>query len=288
MVLYNFGYPTSNLDLADSTIYPTSTGTISDGFFSQRVFNLGTPPASLTSFNLYNTSATDGLWVGRFNGAFLFGSNSAEVNVAGGNLPPTQTTWMLGSDPSQVNFFDGDIAEILFYNRALSDAERFVVGSYLQNKFNLPNTQVPATPSGLSIQLSPYGDVLLTWNNTPNAALYSIERSVNGGPWEPIGLVGGTSAPEVFADSSYPSGGGTFQYEVSAVSFVGQSAYSAPVLTLSPDSVDPSTGIPYWLEGVIGNSPLPNPPTQVTPPNNLPGSSLPTVTITIPSNATFQ
>lgn len=70
-----------------------------------------------------------------FNGAsselFLNGASIASGNTGVGSI----STISLGCWPSGVNFWDGEVAEVLIYNSVLSAQDRALVQSYLQNKW---------------------------------------------------------------------------------------------------------------------------------------------------------
>jgi hypothetical protein len=185
-------------------------------------------------------------------------------------------------------YLTGDIAEVIVYNRDLSDQERLGVGQYLQSKYQLPGVIVPAAPTGVVAKVDFVGNVDVSWPTTTGAAAYSVERSVDGGPFTVIGTVGADGPSGVYVDMDELTGT-TVQYEVQALSYGSQSAYSASASTPAPNAVDPSTGIPYWAEADIGDSPLPPPPTQPpTQPSGPAGTSPPVITVTTPSNATLQ
>jgi len=90
-----------------------------------------------------------GTWVLDDAGAELFrdgvsiGTDSYSQKAIGGNVT-------LGSDYGAAigtgsQSFDGDIAEVLIYNRVLSKSERDLVGSYLGAKYGIAYVPEPAT-----------------------------------------------------------------------------------------------------------------------------------------------
>ena len=58
----------------------------------------------------------------------------------------SHTTMAIGNSDSNTRFFDGDMAEVLIFNRALSAAEREAVGRYLANRYRLPFQGGAAVP----------------------------------------------------------------------------------------------------------------------------------------------
>lgn len=87
------------------------------------------------------------------------GSNG-QINVDGINLTPTVTSsspgnnsptadfyvgsdyWTVNNLSSSTNWFTGDLAEILIFNRALTALEQQTVDTYLRGKYGLTNTPV--------------------------------------------------------------------------------------------------------------------------------------------------
>ena len=265
---------------------------VSDGFLS------GTSNfaviGNITNFNIYGVSAATGQWINWINGNYLsggtIGSESSSLNIP----TPITSTGMLGSDgvlkslPLHLTYFDGDIAEVIVYNRNLTDNERLAIGQYLQAKYNLSGPISPATPAGVTAHVDPFADVVVNWPAIPGATSYSIVRSVDGAPYVAVAVVGADSPSPQFIDFNAPLAT-TLQYEVQAISYSGQSAFSAAASSPSPDAIDPATLLPYWLESDLGMNGLPAPPTQPpTPPAGPPGTSPPVITLTIPPNATLQ
>ncbi len=104
----------------------------------------------------------------------------------GGNTSPTDAHRFriaanTADDPGQL--WDGDIAEILLFERALSLEERNQVGAYLATKYGLPYAVTTETEidfevvDGLELQFS-----------TQLANRYQVERKFDlSEPWEPFG-----------------------------------------------------------------------------------------------------
>ena len=105
--------------------YP-SGGQVIDNFGSSSLYYTGTVPIDLTQWHLYDVSSQPGGWVNRFNSVVNYIS---ATNVVG--FPTSPDIGLSGS-----NYFNGDIAEILIYNRTLSNRERREVQHYLANRYN--------------------------------------------------------------------------------------------------------------------------------------------------------
>jgi Chitobiase/beta-hexosaminidase C-terminal domain/Fn3 associated/Fibronectin type III domain len=118
------------------SLYPSSDGTISDGFCSNDWVNMGQPPVDITQYQLYNCSSSSSEWTQRFNGLVNYDRL--------GNTFSFLTAPSLGVDG--YNHLNGDFAEIMVYDHVLSDAERQTVGVYLGNKYGLAVTPQAAPP----------------------------------------------------------------------------------------------------------------------------------------------
>ena len=74
--------------------------------------------------------------------------------------------------------WQGDIAEVLIYNRALTSAEETVVGTYLAAKYRLstgyPLTGVPSVPTAVSAAADGAGAIRVTWAPVLGAASYKV------------------------------------------------------------------------------------------------------------------
>jgi hypothetical protein len=145
-------------------------------------------------------------------------------------------------------YYNGDVAEVLVYNQALSTADRQRVEAYLNAKYSI--VQAPATPTGVSVSQIDPTENLVTWSTTPSSVevTYQVWRQDSTGQWVLAGTVvgGGT-----FLDSGL-SPNGSYSYEVLATSLGGTSAFS-PVTAANqagPNVVNvPTDGMQLWLMG---------------------------------------
>ncbi len=128
---------------AEPTFYPYSDGTIRDHFGATAAvpYNVVTPATSLTNFLVYNEVSTSTEWTCRING---FVQYTTSVNVPGFSTP--YIGWQAGTG----NTFDGDITEIMLFDRELSQVERQMVVQYLNAKYQCIATSAPATPTNLT------------------------------------------------------------------------------------------------------------------------------------------
>jgi len=181
--------------------------------------NSGTANLYLTSMGGLTSSNSANI----VNGISPYKYSITDVTV-GGRLEP---------DPGTVdNGWDGDVAEVLVYNSALSDADRTSVERYLTNKwftlnsgFSISNAlSVPftVTPTGggpprqniLSILINADGSVTLTYTATPGFA-YHVEARTNlvSGSWTSLAgsETNATGTAANFTDST-PMGGAQRYY----------------------------------------------------------------------------
>jgi Bacterial Ig domain/Concanavalin A-like lectin/glucanases superfamily len=186
-------------------------------------------------------------------------------NTANGTITatPADTGWPLriGRRLDGATQMMGDIAEILIYDHAVSDAERLQIVNYLNNKWGIGVVQLANVP--------PTAKILTPTNGTPISApsTISIVASVSD-PDSPISqvdfLVNGmlvasrTAAPyQIPLQVLSP---GTLTFQVRATDFWGAVSNSAPVVvtvTGSGPASPPTAGRALWLKadaGVTTNS----------------------------------
>jgi len=83
------------------------------------------------------------------NGTELFLNGVSQQAITMPDLAPASSgTAYLGSHPSSSRFFDGNLMELLIYDRALTPAEQNSVGSYLEEKYGLTTAYGPPTAIG--------------------------------------------------------------------------------------------------------------------------------------------
>jgi autotransporter-associated beta strand protein len=138
-----------------------------------------------------------------------------------------------------------DVAEIIVYNRVLTNEEENAVGYYLATKYGVSSTYVnpnPTAPENLNA-IAGDAQVSLTWTPYPSATSYNVKRSTTpGGPYTTVGTPAGTS----FTDSPLVNGT-PYYYVVSAVAS-----------SESPNSTEASatpTGVNATLSTVVTSEP---------------------------------
>jgi len=111
----------------DNAHYPIN-GVIADNFGSTtRKDGAGTPMEDLSQYHIYNAVSTPAEWTSRLNGVLYY---TTSVNSVGFSTSP-----QIGL--SQSWYFAGDMAEIIVFERALSDVERSAVQEYLSVKYTI-------------------------------------------------------------------------------------------------------------------------------------------------------
>lgn len=110
--------------------HPWTDGNIYDEFGSTDRKTAGNPTPTLSSWHQYGVLSAASNWRCRVNGALLF---STTANVVGWSASPK-----IGRSISGPSYYlDGDIAEVIVYGTALSDADRLSVEGYLSSKYAL-------------------------------------------------------------------------------------------------------------------------------------------------------
>lgn len=284
---------------------------IEDDFGSTSFYMTGIPYQRLDRYHLYNVASNSAEWVNRLNGRVHFRSTSNIVNF--------RDTCTLDKGPWGGNF-EGDIAELMLYDRVLTSAERDAVGRYLSAKYALTP---PPPPPQLEIVPSVVGQNLLSWASAFPAMYYEVERKVGFGTFALLATVDSSK----YIDPSPPAAN-IVQYRVRAYNYAGYSNYSNPAsVVLSTTSDDNQNGVLDYLEGRFGLDPTdldsdhdgvpnatelangtnplladsdgdgvndgadyyPNDPTRSSKPVTNPNDHVgPTVTLTIPVGATLN
>jgi fibronectin type 3 domain-containing protein len=167
-------------------------------------------------------------------------------------VPPvtTRSVNYIGKTYWNEGMFQGDIAEVILYNRKLNAQEQASVRTYIAGKYGLSvsggTPQPPPAPGGLSASAG-NGSVTLSWGNVSGATGYRVYRgTTSGGPYTQ--LASPTSA--TYLDTGLSSGT-TYYYVVRAYNASGESVNSQQV-SVTPVAVAPAP--PAGLSATPGNA----------------------------------
>jgi chitodextrinase len=199
----------------------------------------------LTAPHLLDASVSNaGESILRFNGI-------EQVRVSGQTVA-FRPDPLLGSD-YYADFYNGDIAEVLVYDRVLTAVERDAVQTSLVTKYGI-TAAIPQPPPApvLSAFVPTMTSVALSWTPTPAASGTTtiLERQRGGGAFAEIASV---ATATTFTDSGLTAGA-TYTYRAKATNTAGASAYSALVTVTMPAAVAgvPSSGQRLWLRADVG------------------------------------
>lgn len=172
------------------------------------------------------------------------------------NLGDSDTSLLIGTRADFVTKMKGDIAEIVIYDRALTEAERLSVTTYLGQKYNiqniLPSVTLAAAPAGPA--LSKGDTVTLTATPAdPDGTIAKVQFFSNGSP-----LATATAAPwsvKVTLDST-----GSYSFTAKATDDKdGAVTSAAQVRTVSgggEGALEVQANLSLWVKadaGVIAN-----------------------------------
>lgn len=188
---------------AGDSAHPHSDSRVYE-FFGARAGLHGTVGASTTNIGLYatnwhtyNIATGTNYSVMRWDGNILQGNdvvNSGFTNALfiGGGKDGTRT-------------FDGEVAEVIVYDRIVSDAERIAVHDYLGTKYNIAQTNqtvvyAPTNFAGLagwyraSSMPSNNGDKVFVWPDESGLDRHATNNTPNFGPTFTTGVFNGQPA----------------------------------------------------------------------------------------------
>jgi hypothetical protein len=214
---------------------------IADNFGSTtRKDQAGAPEQDLSQYHIYGAVSTSAEWTSRINGTLNY-TNS--INTVGFSDSPR-----IGL--SQSWYFAGDMAELVIYNRALSDAERSAVISYLGAKYPdiAPQPSVPTNLQAVSVSGSQSN---LTWNyplTTRAPTQFNVQRKTSATDYDTVATL--TDATSYFDPGLDPNQ--QYTYRVQAVNFKGVSDFSGEAaevyLPAQTQTEMPLNGMRLWLK----------------------------------------
>ncbi len=222
--------------------YPDGGGLIWDDFGGPVVRPLLAAPWPLTQWRIFDVAAGSGLWTAWLNGLALHDSFENTVSF--------RTDPIIGHNG--LTAWDGDLAEIIVYDRVLTPAERESAGAHLTQRHGLPDMAPPLPPSELRASaFLPLG-VALTWNARVDgvAVRFMVERQEPGGSFKPVGVVANALG---WLDGGVTAGR-AYSYRVKALTFAGTSSYTDPVAIALPVDAD-GDGLPDSWEVRVGTNP---------------------------------
>ena len=232
-----------SLGSAGADYFPNIDGTIAESFGSNTQYNIGCPANGLGQYVLYNVSAQPGQWLAQIDGI--------TVASSGGNAVAFGSTPTLGSDYWGDCFFDGDIAEIIVYENALTADQRAAVGAYLQGKYAI--VPAPASPTSLTVTVISPTETSLVWSTA--SSLPWVTSTV----WRQSGTGDFVAVAQVTNGLSYVDSGlapgATYNYKISCNTLAGGSAgFSNQVGVATPATGTdmPLSGMCLWLRGDTG------------------------------------
>ncbi len=225
-----FGTPGSGL-------YPYQ-GRISDQFGSTTEKVVGTPAMSLTNYHLYNATSQPGQWTARINGSIQYTTTD---NTVAFTTTPTIGGTFYG--------FQGYMAEIIVYNRALSTSERTTVQNYLISKYNA--ALGPAAPTNLTASAETPTQVGLNWQPQGGVNIKVERKTGPSGTYAQVGVV--SNGSNAYNDTQL-SPSTQYYYRIRANNFAGDSGYSNEISVTTPatGATLPLTGLKLWLRGDFG------------------------------------
>ncbi len=145
------GFWQMNNTSTSMTYYPRTDGTLTDDFGSVNAHDLGAPIKRIDQFRLYNASSQAGSWIARLDGVNQFSTtdNQFQFNPSNMSLYGHSLGMGYGNDHQGsigASYFAGDIAEVMIFNKALSDDERHAVENYLMVKYALIDSDGDGMP----------------------------------------------------------------------------------------------------------------------------------------------
>ena len=141
--------------------------------------------------------------------------------------------WTIGCRPDGDQTLNGDIPELILYNRVLTATEADMVGAYLTNKYALttayPALPAPEVPTGVAAAPIFSGAIQLTWPSALGATSYNVSATNTSTSVEQV--ITGVSSPY---NVSGLTNGTTYSFKVSSTNSTATSAYSSPPVAATP------------------------------------------------------
>lgn len=221
------------------TFYPDANGAIADAFANNATRAVGVPAQPLSQYHLYNSGSSAAGWQARVNGITQFASATNSYSATGSALLSGGTHTSTPSSP-----FSGNIAEVIIFDRVVSEEEREAVGRYFAARYAL--FAAPTAPTGLTATRLEASDplsgqvvgyshstVLLQWSLASRTYTQKVlvERKLAaGGAWQRVAELHDAAS---LTDTNLQAGT-QYSYRLKSESYGGASAYSAEVSFTTP------------------------------------------------------
>jgi hypothetical protein len=182
---------------------------------------------------------------------------SARASLTGGAVRVdgidggTSTADLTSSDPGSLTlgyrndgccYFNGDIAEVIMYNRVLTPTERTNIELYLANRYNITSGALPVQLISFTAQAQ-NDKVVLNWQTATEVNNYGfeVERSLVTGhqlleKWEKVGFVpgnGNSNSPKMYSFVDFYPPTGNIQYRLKQIDTDGKYEYYPTIAELS-------------------------------------------------------
>ncbi|MBK8475488.1 MAG: fibronectin type III domain-containing protein [Opitutaceae bacterium] len=228
----------------DGTAYSYGDRAVWDDFGTSAVGAQTSPSRELlTQAHLFNSSISGaGVSLLRFNGKEHLQRPEQTIGFRADPL--------LGSDWFG-EAYQGDIAEVIVYDRALTAIERDAVNRHLAQNYLLGGAFAPDKPI-LTVHAVSGTTADLNWSGASNvdvSTVATIERQAGAGEFVPVATLSDVVS---FTDIGL-SPGETYTYRVTLSSWAGSSLPSEAVTIVTSNVPDlPSTGLRLWLRSTAG------------------------------------
>lgn len=236
--------------------YPDKDGHIYDNFGHRdrpHDCDTGSTSQDLNRFHLYNVIVSKNEWTSRING-FVHCTKSQSYDSSFSDKA-SYYIGLNGLDSSTQTFFSGDIAGILVYDHALSDAERFSIGTYLNDEYGFISSAPPVPTLSQATAISPT-QVSIIWQTAMvdnSSTTYVVERK--GSNESDFKIITQQADIGSFVDNNLQPGE-SYNYRICAINYAGKSNYTN-VLNVTLPKVDSSAALPFnglrlWLSADNG------------------------------------
>ncbi|MEO6876423.1 MAG: fibronectin type III domain-containing protein [Opitutaceae bacterium] len=198
---------------------------LTDDFGRSYRTDVGEPVVPLTDYVIYNTAAVTSDWTVRLNGL-------TQVHLTDNTVAFGANGW-LGRAGGR--YLHGDIAEVIAYDRVLSDDERLAVASILNQRYAV--VAAPEAPANLTATVASPTSAHLAWTQSASSQTisYSLERKT--GAEGIYSVVGSNLAGTSTTDSTLASGV-TYVYRLKANSLFGSGPFSNEATLSTPLDTD--------------------------------------------------